>query len=293
LCWSKVPAAEQQVVFRFIASSVRFFVHHLTYLDQVPRLNQLNLNPDAVDRLHKILIPDLKKRWEALSNTDRDSLWSALFAQDQFVSGSPNTAYPTDASWESVTEEQLNAATVVWQRMPDREKIFNLTTVARRALEEWLVYFKADAGPGEVENFEKATGLYFHKRPGDESLKGLGVYRGKYLFEVHSFRGAQRVAPDGTPVNRVIVSITQKRKVKLDETITGSEKFVFRGGCTLIFDLNTLQLKYLIKKPIDNHDGRLTRQRDYRKGEGSASLRMTYFGPPEKTEPFALLHSDV
>jgi hypothetical protein len=177
--------------------------------------------------------------------------------------------------------------------MPDREKIFNLTTVARRALEEWLVYFKADAGPGEVENFEKATGLYFHKRPGDESLKGLGVYRGKYLFEVHSFRGAQRVAPDGTPVNRVIVSITQKRKVKLDETITGSEKFVFRGGCTLIFDLNTLQLKYLIKKPIDNHDGRLTRQRDYRKGEGSASLRMTYFGPPEKTEPFALLHSDV
>jgi hypothetical protein len=189
--------------------------------------------------------------------------------------------------------------------MPDREKIFNLTTVARRALEEWLVYFKADAGPGEVENFEKATGLYFHKpsesekllkegmKERDESLKGLGVYRGKYLFEVHSFRGAQRVAPDGTPVNRVIVSITQKRKVKLDETITGSEKFVFRGGCTLIFDLNTLQLKYLIKKPIDNHDGRLTRQRDYRKGEGSASLRMTYFGPPEKTEPFALLHSDV
>jgi len=273
---------------------VRFFVHHLTYLDQFPRLNQLNLAADAAMRLHQILIPDLKQRWEALSVTDRDNLWSELFAQDQFVSGMPNTAYPTDASWETMSEEQLNAATVVWQTMPDREKIFNLTKVARHSLEEWLVYFKSDAGPGEVENFEKATGLFFHKTSArEESLKGLGFYRGKYMFEVHSFRGAQRVAPDGTPVNRVIVSITQKRKVKLDETVPDSEKFVFRGGCTLIFDLNTLQLKYLIKKPIDNHDGRLTRQRAYRTGDGSASLRMTYFGPPEKTEPFALLHSDV
>jgi hypothetical protein len=291
-------------VFRFIASSVRFFVHHLTYLDQFPRLNQLNLNPDATNRLHHILIPDLRKRWEALSVADRDNNWRELFAPNQFVFGTPNTAYPTDASWESVTEEQLNAATVVWQTMPDREKIFNLTTVARRALEEWLVYFKSDAGPEEVLKFEDATGLYFHKpnenekllkemAERDKLLKGLGVYRGKYLFEVHSFRGAQRVAPDGTPVNRVIVSITQKRKVKLDETAPESEKFFFRGGCTLIFDLNTLQLKYLIKKPIDNKDGRLTRQRAYRTGEGSASLRMTYFGPPEKTEPFALLHSDV
>jgi hypothetical protein len=306
LCWSKVPAAEQQVVFRFIASSVRFFVHHLTYLDQFPRLNQLNLAPDVTDRLHQILIPDLKKRWEALSAPVRDNLWNELFASDQFVTGTPNTAYPTDASWESVTPEQLNAATVVWQTMPDREKIFNLTTVARRALEEWLIYFKSDAGPEEVGNFEKATGLYFYKpsegeknlkslEGREESLTGLGVYKGKYLFEVHSFRGAQRVAPDGTPVNRVIISITQKRKVKLDESSTDPkpEKFFFRGGCTLIFDLNTLQLKYLIKKPIDNKDGRLTRQRQYRTGEGSASLRMTYFGPPEKTEPFALLHSDV
>jgi hypothetical protein len=146
-----------------------------------------------------------------------------------------------------------------------------------------------------------------------------GLWR--YKFEVHSFRGSQRVAPDGTLVNRVIVSITQKRLVPFEEEATDPSKpapatanyeeqvddskveeeledsdptkFVFRGGCTLIFDLNSLQLKYVIKKLIDDSDGRLKRQRAYRTGEAGASLRATYFGQAQKNEPFALLHSDV
>ena len=63
----------------------------------------------------------------------------------------------------------------------------------------------------------------------------------------------------------------------------------------LILDVQTLNLKYVVKKLIDNTDGRLTHQRAYRRGEAGASLRATYFGRPEQTgnrEPFALLHSD-
>jgi len=68
--------------------------------------------------------------------------------------------------------------------------------------------------------------------------------------------------------------------------------FDFRGGCTLILDLHTLKLKYVVKKLIDDSDGRLTRQRAYRTGESGASLRATYFGrQAANNEPFALLHS--
>ncbi len=297
LSWETVHEEDQQVVFQFLANCLRFFVYHFTYLDQYPRLDQLNLEQGYVaEYLQPRLIPDLKEQWEAIPDADRIKIWNNLFAREQFVARSSNSGYPTPDSWETLTPEQINAATVVWQTMSDREKIFNLTTVARRALEKWLVDFKADAGTEEVKEFERLTGLYLYKKPErDQFLTGMGSMHGKYNFEVHSFRGAQRTAPDGSPVNRVIVSITQKRKVTLEEEPTGPkpEKFFFRGGCTLVFDLNTLKLKYRIIKRIDDKDDRLKRQRIYRTGEGLASLRMTYFGPAEKTEPFAFLHTDL
>jgi len=304
LCWCSIHEDDQQVLFQFIASGFRFFVHHLGYLDQFPDLKRLNLDENYVENeLKPRLIQDIKKCWEKIADEKRRKLWDYLFAHGQFTHRYEFRPYPpTPYIWDSFDEDyQKRAATVVWQTLSDREKIFNLTSIARSALHQWLVDFKADAGSKEVKKFEELTGLYLNKEPDIKTpdkkhlLEGLGSIGGKCLFEVHSFRGAQRVAPDGTPVNRVFVSITQKRKVSLEEGATGPkvEKFVFRGGCTLVFDLNTLQLKYLITKPIDNKDGRLTRQREYRTGEASASLRMTYFGRAEKTEPFALLHSDV
>ena len=96
--------------------------------------------------------------------------------------------------------------------------------------------------------------------------------------------------------DEVITTLTQKRKVSLDENSENSKTFDFRGGCTLILDLQSLKLKYVIKKLIDDSDGRLSAQRDYRKGEIGSSLRATYFGDDENqkvAEPFALLHSDL
>jgi hypothetical protein len=298
LSWSSIPDKDQQVLFQFIASGFRFFVHHLGYLDQFPDLKQLNLNPDYIEtELRPRLIPDLKNRWDKLADDKRRELWNYRFAHEQFTFPFNFGSYPLSPNtWAVLTEDQQRkAATVVWQTMSEREKIFNLTSIARSALHQWLVDFKADAGTEEVTTFERLTGLYLHKIGDRETfLKGLGNIGGRYIFEVHSFRGAQRTAPDGSPVNRVIVSITQKRKVPLDENATGpkQEKLVFRGGCTLVFDLNTLKLKYLISKRIDDKDDRLKRHRAWRT-EGAASLRMTYFGPPEKTEPFAFLHSEV
>ena len=297
LCWANIPEEDQQVVFHFIASRLRFFVHHLSYLDQFPELDQLSLAASYIDSLKKRLIPDLEQRWEALPDGERSKTWNYLFAHLLFSDPARFKPYPiAPRTWGDFDEEErTNAAIVVWHTMSDREKIFNLTSIARSALHQWLVEFKADANTDDVKRFEQLTGLYLFAGSGrDVNLDGLDNDNRRYSFEVHSFRGAQRIAPDGSAVNRVIVSITQNRKVPLDETAgAGSETFNFHGGCTMVFDLNSLQLKYVVKKLIDDSDGRLKRQRAYRTGEAGVSLRATYFGPPTAAEAFSLLHSEV
>lgn len=298
LSWSSIHEDDQQVVFKFIASSLRFFIHHLSYLDQFPRLEQLELDDRGyVDTILKPrLIPNLEQRWQAIPDAQRDKLWNYLFSHQKFAPPFIFKPYPGVKSWPTFDdEEKTKAAIVVWQTMSDREKIFNLTTIAKSVLHQWLVDFKLDANIEDVRKFEDLTGLFLlETEDTKKKLSDMDPKGGRYKFEVHSFRGAQRTAPDGTPVNRVIVSITQKRMVSVDEEETPtSEKFAFRGGCTMVFDLESLKLKYVVKKLIDDSDGRLKRQRAYRTGEGGASLRATYFGPPEEAEPFALLHSDV
>ncbi len=299
LSWASIHEDDQQIVFKFIASSLRFFIHHLSYLDQFPKLEQLELEDRGyVTFLKTRLIPNLEQRWQAIPDAERDKLWNYLFAHQQFAPPFDFKPYPATKSWSTFDEdEKTNAAIVVWQAMPDREKIYNLTSIARGVLHRWLVDFKADAGTEDVKKFEELTGLYLFETPDrTNKLSGLKNEMGRYSFEVHSFRGAQRTAADGSPVNRVIVSITQKRIIPVEEgaaPAADAETFSFRGGCTMVFDLNNLKLKYVVKKMIDDSDGRLKRQRAYRTGEGGASLRATYFGPPEEAEPFALLHSDV
>ena len=295
LCWTSIQEEDQQVVFQFIASGLSFFVHHLSYLNQFPPLEQLDLEKGYIESLKKRLIPHLDKRWQGLPDSERSRLWDYLFAHQKFAYPFQFKPYPAaNRSWASFdAEEQLRAAIVVWQTMSNREKIFNLTSIARSALHKWLVDFKADASASDVKRFEALTGLYLYETPErNDLLSGLASEMGKYKFEVHSFRGARRNGPDGVPVNRTIVSITQARVIPFEDE-PEREPFAFRGGCTMIFDLNSLQLKYVVRKLIDDSDNRLKRQRQYRTGEGAASLRATYFGPPEANEPFALLHSDT
>lgn len=187
-----------------------------------------------------------------------------------------------------------------WKQMGERERIFYITRSAKHSLHDWIANYKADAGTDEVKRFEALTGLYFLQTDEKEQqVKGLESKAGKYTFEVHAFRSAQRVGPDGDTLNEVIISLTQRRRVALDEDMALKDQtgdFDFRGGCTLILDLQTLKLKYVVRKLIDNSDGRLSRQRVYRTGEMGVSLRATYFGRPEPNgtgEPFSLLHSTV
>lgn len=181
--------------------------------------------------------------------------------------------------------------------MSERQKIFKITKAARIALHDLLDSELGEISDEEFEEFEQITGLYLRasERSAEKVPELKSNQKGKFKFEVHSLRGAQRNSPDGDTLNQVIISITQKRVVTYDESPEKSKKndtFDFRGGCTLIFDLQSLSLRYVIKKRIDD-DRRLKAQREYRTGDVGLSLRSTYFGDPQKEgmeEQFAFLH---
>lgn len=132
-----------------------------------------------------------------------------------------------------------------------------------------------------VPFFEEVTGqaLKFF-----EPLAGFEQSGGANRFELHSVRSAQRVGPDGDALNHAVVTITQKRKDLVAEGVP------FRGGATLIFNLDTGRLQYAICKGIDD-ERRLKRQQDLVAGVRDGSLRATYLGGVRTAhEPFAMLH---
>jgi hypothetical protein len=119
--------------------------------------------------------------------------------------------------------------------------------------------------------------------------------------EVHSVRPARRVGPDGQQLTDLVIEITQARKgyqspeeqANADRDPNPPEEyFTFRGGCTLLIDMYTKEVRYCIGKNILS-EKRLQRQREYLSPTSEQTLGATYFGDfhtGDNKEPFALLH---
>jgi hypothetical protein len=124
------------------------------------------------------------------------------------------------------------------------------------------------------------------------------------------------VGPQGNKSNQVIVTIIQRASVLIKENKNGSkyvagghgkDSFEMTGGCTLIFDLDTLELKYTISKPLldtellrneEVHQISLARATQLYKHQHPSPFTMTayqaYFGSKgnnKVVEPFAFLHT--
>jgi hypothetical protein len=122
-------------------------------------------------------------------------------------------------------------------------------------------------------------------------------------LEVHSVRPARRLGPDGQAITDLVIEVTQKRRgyfdpdtqKQVDETRMDSppqEDFTFRGGCTVLVDLDHGEVRYSISKGILSAS-RLEAQRSHAGGSGG-SLRATYLADPrhrQENEPLARLHS--
>ena len=145
--------------------------------------------------------------------------------------------------------------------------------------------------------------------PNWSALLGIGLGRDYALgsvfrnrgdrprVEVQSVRIARRLGPDGQMLQQLIIQATQRRRGFYDPerqkqadagTLSDREDFIFRGGATIIVDLNDGRVRRIIRKRI-NDDKRLARQRGFLLGDPSA---FTFAGRSDRAaaEPFAFIH---
>jgi hypothetical protein len=174
--------------------------------------------------------------------------------------------------------------------------------------------------------FAKLTGLAFVENFKELGMRKSSRYNGA-SFQILKLRHVSRVGPNGTQVNNVVFSITQRAGVifrdgKIEGYYTPNKNslsretedgkpipeggFEFRGACTLIFDLDSQLLKYVISKPILDIDSldkgrtpvlnlkRIKAQYSYQYGDSDCGVNeyFQYFGNGfhHMTEPFAFLH---
>lgn len=120
------------------------------------------------------------------------------------------------------------------------------------------------------------------------------------------------MTPDGTIANHVVMTLIQKRGVRFkvdgtDVSVDESRFFVpdktnrnkwgdnasiFRGGCSLIYDLDQLRLRYVIRKDIDDRQ-RMIQQFQFEQGM-LGDENETYFNSKSMAAlagPFAFAHS--
>lgn len=198
---------------------------------------------------------------------------------------------------------------------PDREEIYNITKTfisggsdVRIGLHS-RINLKFIQSP-DGKRFEELTGLKFETNK--ETCKKMGLNFSSTsktaTYSIENLWLANRITPDGKINNHVILTMVQKRgvrasikndKFQIDEYFQPNteddfnNEFIFRGGCTLIFDLDTEKLKYAISKNIDDKT-RMESQFRYKSGEFDASPNATYFDEDTLVKlsgPFAFMHS--
>lgn len=214
----------------------------------------------------------------------------------------------------------------------DRRKIFNKTNgfisgkkftaedMDNKNVTGLHEYFFTHATGANALLFEKLTGLVFSRNYTKLNIKESPSYTGYPSIEIHALRLSNRVGPGGTLQNQAIISLGQRCGVKMvhddindDYSISTfrlNDKrefdedgcFIFRGGCTLIFDLDTMKLTNVISKPILDMSGLKTgKPGEYRVNENRARIQfrcmfgdyseMTGFARiKENVEPFAGIH---
>jgi hypothetical protein len=157
-----------------------------------------------------------------------------------------------------------------WRLGTDREAAYHDARASARTLHRWI---SDNIGTQVAPDF------------------GLDFSVPEARFEVHSVRPARRVARDGTIGNDIIVVITQSRNAPYNPDDPNLGTFRFRGGCTLVVDLDNdaAPIRYCITKRV-NSETREQAQRAYLSQR--AGLRSLYFGSMSaQREPFAMIHT--
>ncbi len=168
-----------------------------------------------------------------------------------------------------------------WDQKTDRFAVWQAMQANRNVIKDWL------ASGVLTCDYAEQLGLALGRDapatiPRDRS--------GAPCLEVSSVRPVRRVGPDGQLMVDLVVELTQKRVELLDERNRNSGTFTFRGGCSLVVDLEAYKVRCAVAKNILS-EHRLRRQRDFTADSSQQSLHATYFGAERAgAEPFLRLH---
>lgn len=149
-----------------------------------------------------------------------------------------------------------------------REEVFRLSREMRIQIHGWLSdhFGNGPEGARDAEN--------------------LGLQPGRKL-EVRSARVANRIGPDGNILPQFVIELLQERPAG-----RARSEFTFKGGCTLIADLRSSEIRYCIRKDTGSPT-REEREARFRAAR-PLSLRETYFQSVfqsvNQREPLAMLH---
>lgn len=186
-----------------------------------------------------------------------------------------------------------------WEVGRDRQQAWDATKIAAAEFHTHL-----------SDRWQQAQGN--KSVPGIEKLLGLD-FTAKPAFEVHSVRPARRLGMAGQQQIDLVIELTQSINYETDyeEGAQGKGPFMFRGGCTLLLNMDELLklkpdelerpdlgsrgvkvVRYAIRKHVDN-TSRMERQWAFVQGELNAGLQQLYFGRTSGSklpEPFAMVH---
>lgn len=172
-------------------------------------------------------------------------------------------------------KEVLQKMSTDWDLNSEREDAYGLSNKNAETFWHWLMD-KKSVGDEELA----ALGLL---RIDEPQPYRIGTYDGELRrIEVHSVRPVRRVGPDGNIRSDLVVEITQSFWPK---AMPGAR---FRGGCTLIIDLATAEVRYMMRKKVDS-PWRIKNQFGFAANAGDLSAN--YFSDQTVgREPFAMIH---
>ncbi|MCK4977935.1 MAG: hypothetical protein KAS36_13455 [Anaerolineales bacterium] len=202
------------------------------------------------------------------------------------------------------------------QRGESRRGIFMYNQAFRGMVRNWVQGDLIDAYKKELGSEEEIeavvrNSLRLKLFPDKKMLSLFTDDTGRPELEVNSTRLAYRIGPAGRTITDLVVEINQRRHGYLDpnrqrqadEGTLDMKKypgdFIFRGGATMLIDIETGEVRFVISKRIGSNR-RLNEQRKFL-GSPETSMRYTYFGgarlnyfkgAEDQGEPFALLHGD-
>jgi len=172
---------------------------------------------------------------------------------------------------------------LTWGLTIERESAFKLSRRNGRALQTWLTE------PHDPERRLLRQILGFEE-PAKQWTGNIGdqSFTGEIRpIEAHSVRVCRRSAPDGSSKSTLVVELTQTFQAEPNQDR-------YRGGCTLLFDLNDNSLKYLVRKKLFS-PWSVQNQAKVRLAAmtGAADHGQVYFAPGDpagRGKAFAIMH---